>query len=83
MVLQVLKDVGLLGPDQQLPASVRVKNGTNRFGKAIHYYFNYSNDEQSFSYSYGNGTELTQQRHVARGETLKLAPWDVAILEED
>jgi beta-galactosidase len=83
VVSRVLRDAGLLGSDQQLPANVRVKHGTNRFGKTIHYYFNYSGAEQRFSYSYGRGTELTHQTRVAKGQTVTLSPWDVAILEEE
>jgi len=30
---------GLTGPDQEIPATVRVKHGTNRNGKTIHYYY--------------------------------------------
>lgn len=52
VLLDVLKKAGLTGPDQDLPAAVRVKHGTNRPGKTLHYYLNYSNDPQTFSYTY-------------------------------
>src|SRR6202165_5117198 len=47
VLLDVLETAGLVGPDQQLPAPVRVKHGVNRSGKTIHYYFNYSSDPQT------------------------------------
>lgn len=78
----VLQEAGLTGPDQQLPATVRIKHGTNRNGKTILYYMNYSSDPQSFAYPYSAGTELLSQKAVAPQEKLTLGPWDVAIIEE-
>jgi beta-galactosidase len=40
VLLDVLENAGLSGPDQALPANVRVKHGVNRSGKTIHYYLN-------------------------------------------
>jgi len=51
VILDVLRKAGVTGPDQQLPAPVRVKHGTNRAGGIIHYYMNYSSDPQTFSVS--------------------------------
>jgi len=54
----VLKRVGLTGPDQNLPEAVRVRHGRNSHGKVLHYYLNFSGKEQTVSYPYGNGTDL-------------------------
>ena len=70
------------GPDQSLPPTVRVKHGTNRQGKTLHYYLNYSSEMQKFAYAYGAGQNLLAQQAVAPGQTLTLGPWDVAIIEE-
>jgi beta-galactosidase len=43
----VLKLAGLTGPDQQLPAAVRVEHGVNRSGKTLHYYLNYWSASQT------------------------------------
>ena len=51
VLLDVLERAGLTGPDQSLPATVRVKHGQNRRGKTLHYYLNYSIDMQAFDYS--------------------------------
>jgi beta-galactosidase len=40
VLLDVLERAGLTGPDQSLPATVRVKHGQNRRGKTLHYYLN-------------------------------------------
>jgi beta-galactosidase len=82
VLMDVLGLAGLTGADQQLPASVRVKHGTNRSGKTIHYYMNYSNDPQTFKYPYGAGDELTTQSAIGSQQGLTLKPWDLAIIEE-
>jgi beta-galactosidase len=78
----VLQLAGLTGPDQSLPANVRVKHGVNRKGKTLHYFLNYSSDPQAFPYSFGAGSDLLSQSAVAPGQSIKLKPWDAAIVEE-
>ena len=79
---EVLKLAGLAGPDQQLPAVVRVKHGVNRQGKTLHYYLNYSSDPQTFQYPYGAGIDLLTQAGIAPSQPITLTPWDLAIIEE-
>jgi len=50
VLLEVLEMAGLTGPDQQLPAPVRVKRGVNNAGRTMRYYLNYSAAEQTFQY---------------------------------
>ncbi len=82
VLMEALKLAGLDGPDQQLPPPVRVKHGVNRKGKPLHYYLNYSGEAQKFQYPYGAGQDLLTQSPVAHAEALTLAPWDLAIIEE-
>ena len=82
VVVDVLKSAGLTGPDQQLPAAVRVKHGVNGFGKRVHYYLNYSNQAQTFSYSYAPGTELLSGSAASARQQFELKPWDLVIIEE-
>lgn len=82
VILGVLQLAGLTGPDQSLPPSVRVKHGTNKSGKTLHYYFNYSGNSQKFTYSYGLGSELLAGAAVGHSQELTLQPWDLAIVEE-
>ena len=77
-----LEKLGLTGPDQQLPAAVHVQHGVNRLGKRLHYYFNYSGAEVKLTYAYGAGTNLLDGKAVAKAAELTLAPWDLAIIEE-
>jgi len=48
----------------------------------LHYYLNFSGEEQSLSYPYGNGSDLLTNTSVREGQTLKLKPWDLAIVAE-
>ena len=82
VLLAVLQKAGLTGPDQNLPAPVRVKHGVNRKGKTLHYYLNYSSEPQRFAYEYGAGSEILQQIAVSHGQSITLKPWDATIIEE-
>ena len=82
IMLDVLQLAGLTGPDQAVPPSVRVKHGTNRSGKTIHYYLNYSSDPQTLGYAYGVGSDLLTQTAIMRSQRITLKPWDLAIIEE-
>lgn len=82
VLLSVLQIAGVTGPDQQLPAPVRIKHGTNRVGKTIHYYMNYSSASQTFPYQYGAGEDLLTHTAVVPSQKLGLKPWDLAIIEE-
>jgi beta-galactosidase len=80
---RALEQTGLLGPDQQLPASVHVQHGVNRFDKQLHYYFNYSTAEVNLTYAYADGKNLLGGNPIAQNTKLALAPWDLAIIEEN
>ena len=62
ILLGVLKEAGLTGADQSLPGPVRVKHGVNGMGKKVHYYLNYSSDEQAVAYSYASGNRSDDGR---------------------
>ena len=82
VIRNVLKDAGLSGPDQSLPEPVKVRHGRNGQNKLLHYYLNFSGQDQSFPYSYGNGSELLSGSRTSGGQTLRLKPWDLAIVAE-
>jgi beta-galactosidase len=81
-LLDVLQMAGLTGPDQQLPAPLHVKHGTNRNGKTVHYFMNYSDAPQTFAYPYRAGEDLLTQAGVAASQRITLKPWDLVIVEE-
>jgi beta-galactosidase len=78
-----LQELGMIGADQQLPPNVHVRKGVNGFGRTVRYYFNYSGTAVSFNYRYKGGTDLLTSRAVKLDEAVNLAPWDLAIIEED
>ncbi len=82
IILSALHDAGLDGPDQQLPASVRVKHGISHSGRAMHYYLNYSSAPAMVTYTYGGGTDLLTGDAYASGKQSTLTPWGVVIVEE-
>jgi beta-galactosidase len=82
VVLDCLKSAGLASPDQQLPAPVHVKHGVNRDAKQLHYYLNYSSDNQTFKYPYAAGQDLLTGASISPNQNLTLKPWDLAIVEE-
>ena len=82
VVLDELKLAGLSSDDQKLPEKVRVKHGVNSSGRAIHYYFNYSSEPQTFTYTYAAAVDLTNGHRLSRGASVDIAPWDVVIAEE-
>lgn len=83
MVLDVLRDSGLTSSDQALPSSVRVKHGANPAGKHLHFYLNYSNSPATFTYAYGPAHDLLTAHATPKQSSVSLAPWDLAIMEED
>lgn len=82
VILSVLELAGLTGPDQKLPPPVFVRHGVSRGGRPMHYYLNYSGRLQSFPLSHG-GQEILTGKPVERGQVLQLAPWDLALIEEE
>jgi hypothetical protein len=70
----------LSGADPFLPAPVKVKHGTGRSGKRLHFHLNYSNEAQNAAYSYAAGTDLLTGAPV--GQSIALWPRDAAIVEE-
>ncbi|HJT73001.1 MAG TPA: beta-galactosidase [Chitinophaga sp.] len=78
-----VKDAGLWGPDQALKFPLIVKSGTNRLGKKIHYYFNYSAQPQQLVYPHQAGTFLLTGKKIANNNTIELPAWGFEIVEED
>lgn len=78
----VLQLAGVMARDQRLPVSVHAKHGTNRQGKSIHYFLNYSSDSQSFKYVYKAGQDLLTNDVISPAQAITLKPWDLAIIEE-
>ena len=77
----VVKEAGLWTMDQQLVFPLIVKNGVNQYGKAIHYYFNYSNVQQTLVYPYKSCVNLLTVKNVELNEKITLDAWSFVVLE--
>ncbi|GBF74901.1 beta-galactosidase [Paenibacillus sp. 598K] len=73
---------GLWGNDQALAFPLILRSGTNREGRRVRYYFNYSADAASFVYLHAAATEAVSDRRVEQGERVELPAWGFAILIE-
>ncbi len=82
VVLDTLNDAGLSASASGLPPSVREKSGVNGQGKPLHYFLNYSSAPATFIYSGSAGTDLLTGKIIAASQSVQLAPWDLAIVEE-
>ena len=83
VVRDTLQVAGVSAADGTLPASLRAKHGVNRQGHRIHYFLNYSADAVTFTYTYAKAHDLLQGTAVTPRSSVKVAPWDLALLEED
>jgi beta-galactosidase len=81
IMTSALDERALLGADQLLPDQVKVKHGVGNNGKNLHFYYNFSPTEQTFSYPYGDGVNLLTNIPIQKGKNVMLKPWDVAVIE--
>lgn len=75
-------EAGIRTADQDLAFPLIVRSGVNRYGRAVHFYFNYSGEARSFVYPYVRAVELLSGKKVEKGETVMLQPWGLTVLEE-
>ena len=80
ILLKALDDAGIDNAERvYFPLIVR--KGTNDFGKNVWYYLNYSNQERKLKNMYGDGIELLKGTLVKQGESIRIPPWDVKVVE--
>lgn len=77
-----VKNAGLWSKDQELKFPIIVKSGVNQQEKMIHYYFNYSGDNQVFTYPYPKGKNLLTGENIMASAQISLPAWEFTIIEE-
>ena len=82
VIENAVKSAGLWEADQELKFPLITKSGVNQYGKAIHYYFNYSASPASFNYSYKVGKELLSNTDIPLKKKIDIGAWGVKIVEE-
>ncbi len=83
ILLLAMERAGIKTVDQNIHFPLITKQGTNDYGKQVHFYYNYSSKTYSVTYNYPIGKELTTDRKVTKGEKLSLEPWGLQIVEEN
>ncbi len=81
----IASEVERAGVQSSLPGvrfPVIVKGGMLKNGHQVHYLFNYSASSQQVSLR-RSGVELLKSRKISSGQLIQLAPWDVAIVEDE
>lgn len=82
-ILEVaVEEAGIRSVDQELAWPLIVKSGVNRYGRTVHYYFNYSDSVRHFFYPYGAAIDVLTGRPVGKGEGVTLEPWGLLVVEE-
>ncbi|MCD8156669.1 MAG: beta-galactosidase [Clostridiales bacterium] len=76
----VLEEAGVDQSEEM--AGVAVHKGVNDYGKMVRYYLNYSPEERSVSYRYGDAVDVLTGEAVAAGTEITVGAWDLRILEE-
>ena len=76
------KLAGIHDVSQQTQFPVNIKSGTNTLGRRIHYYFNYSGETIEQKYLHEDAVELISNTEYVKGQTIRMQPWSVYILEE-
>jgi beta-galactosidase len=83
ILLAAMERAGIKTSDQNIHWPLITKQGTNDYGRKVHFYYNYSSKTNSVTYDYPDGKELTNDKKVKKNESLSLEPWGVQIVEEN
>ncbi len=78
LMKKICEDSRINLPQETYP--LVVKQGTNQFGKKIHYYLNYSGQEQTVTLPF-DARELTSQKTYKKGDSIRISPWNLQIFE--
>lgn len=78
----VVKKLHLEEEIRRVTFPINIKSGTNKSGKRVHFYFNYSDKVRMQKYAYENAKELVSDTMIQKGDTITLEPWSVYIYEE-
>lgn len=73
-------DAEITIPAYQWPVTIR--NGENTEGKKIHFILHYSPEEQNINNPFEKVRDVLTGMEYDNGQTIKLAPWGVCVMEE-
>jgi beta-galactosidase len=82
VILKECKELGIYDAERNLKFPILQKNSLSNGGKQLHFYMNYSGEQQNVKYYFKSGKELLSSKDVKNDQSLTLEPWGVAIVEE-
>lgn len=80
VLVQFLEEADVELLEEKFPLIVR--KGVNGAGKKVRYYMNYSQTEQKTTYVYENGNDILTGEQIEKETEIKIAPWNLMIIEE-
>lgn len=80
VLVQFLEEADVELVKEKFPLIVR--KGVNAAGKKVRYYMNYSQTEQKTTYVYENGNEILTGQQIEKETEIRIAPWNLKIIEE-
>lgn len=80
VLVQFLEEADVELLEEKFPLIVR--KGVNGVGKKVRYYMNYSQTEQKTTYVYENGNDILTGEQIEKETEIKIAPWNLMIIEE-
>ncbi|MBQ8591176.1 MAG: beta-galactosidase [Lachnospiraceae bacterium] len=57
------------------------KEGINDEGQLVQFYFNYSDDDQTFVYNANDGVALLDNKEIHKGDSITIPSWDCLIVK--
>jgi beta-galactosidase len=79
LVRRALNEAKLVTAEQD--AAVRIRHGVTAQGP-VHFYLNFSGEARECVYLHNAGSDVLTGTPIRRNQTIKLGPWDVAVVAE-
>jgi len=80
LLAEILDRFGITHSEYTFP--IIVKQGINDDGEKVNYFFNYSDDDITVDYLYGNGSNLFDGTCVTNGDAITVHAWDFVVVIE-
>lgn len=78
----VLNKAQLAEEIEEYSFPIIIRKGKNNMGNTVHFYLNYSFEEQRVNYNHSNGKNLLNKEKIMEGQEIIIKPWDLQIVEE-
>nr|WP_209719439.1 beta-galactosidase [Asticcacaulis solisilvae] len=82
ILAETVKRAGLWSEVNETGYPLVIRSGVLKSGKPVRYFLNYSDQAREVRYGFAPGRELIGGTGVKSGDTLRLDPWGVAIVEQ-